>query len=402
VITPNFYKLFLSLNPNYICSKGELQILIALTQFMPRVLEQIYLDHYKPELNGNKLKNYQVIFNFLNWSSSSLSSSFLFGDSLLKVNNSDDTNVTTFLGKGEYPQYIAKDEFNNIVSGSNSMNGLSSLLGISIQGLKYHLNRESFVLAKSLGLNVSIQENNIIPKGSPIEYYRTKQKSRPNLNLSKELSSLEMGNIFIYALDKETVIAKKATAPLVFKYLNPRLSLKLNSKELKSKADNMATYINKESIYYSELGNYYLAKNPNYAINVKSSIVIINLDNYKGTICNSKRECAKILSQKLDNNIQLGTISRKNWLDSGIIIKNNDQERYLLLSKSLLITLISESDSEFGLQIERNRTKAEIKEILNSNLVSNNATKEIAIKSLDLKKFAKFIDNYIISSDQSR
>jgi hypothetical protein len=66
VITPNFYKLFLSLNPNYICSKGELQILIALTQFMPRVLEQVYLDHYEPELNRNKLKNYQVIFNFLN------------------------------------------------------------------------------------------------------------------------------------------------------------------------------------------------------------------------------------------------------------------------------------------------------------------------------------------------
>jgi hypothetical protein len=282
------------------------------------------------------------------------------------------------------------------------MNGLSSLLGISLQGLKYHLNRESFVLAKSLSLNVSLQEYNNIPKGNPIEYYKTKKKSRPDLKLSKDLSNLEMGNIFIYALDKETVIAKKSTAPSVFKFLNPKLSLNLNTKELKSKADNMATYINKDSIYFSELGNYYLAKNPNYAINAKSSLVIINLYNYEGTICESKRDCAKILSNKLDKNIQLDTISRNNWLDSGIIIKNNEQAKYILLSKSLLINLITVSDSEVLLPIERSGELSNIKEILNSNSVSDNATKEIAIKSLNLKKFSHYIEKFILSSNQSR
>lgn len=64
IITPNFYNLFISHNPNYVLSKGELQILIALTQFMPRVLEQCYISHFNPELNGNKKGSYNVIFNF--------------------------------------------------------------------------------------------------------------------------------------------------------------------------------------------------------------------------------------------------------------------------------------------------------------------------------------------------
>jgi hypothetical protein len=320
---------------------------------MPRVLEQAYLDHYKPELNGNKLKNYQVIFNFLNWDSSSLSSNIFLEDSLLKVNSLEDTQIVSSESKEVYPQYIAKDEFGNIVAVSNSMNGLSSLLGISLQGLKYHLNRESLVLAKSLSLNVSLQEKNIIPKGNPIKYYKTKKNSRPDFKLSKDISSLEMGNIYIYAPDKETVIAKKSTAPLVFKYLNPNLSLNLNAKELKSKSDNMATYINKDSIYFSELGEFYLAKNPNYAINAKSPIIIINLYNYEGVLCKSKRECSLILSDKLDKNIQLGTISRNNWLDSGIIINKNEQEKYILLSKSLLFNIINKVDSELHLSFVR-------------------------------------------------
>lgn len=60
-----------------------------------------------------------------------------------------------------------------------------------------------------------------------------------------------MVNIFIYTLDKEKVIAKKPTAPLVFKHLNPKWSLNLNSNKLKVKTDNMATYINKEIAYSS-------------------------------------------------------------------------------------------------------------------------------------------------------
>lgn len=190
---------------------------------MPRVLEQAYLDHYTPELNGKKIKFYQVVFNFLKWSSSSLSSSVLLKDSSISkiVKNSDDKNNVGDEAKKELHKYIAKDEYNNIVAGSNSLNGLSSLLGINLQGLKFHLNRESFVLAKSLSLNVSVQENNVVPKGKPIEYYKPKKASRSDLILSIDLSFLEMGNIFIYSLDKKTVIAKRPTSPLVNSKFKP-------------------------------------------------------------------------------------------------------------------------------------------------------------------------------------
>jgi len=78
-----------------------------------------------------------------------------------------------------------------------------------------------------------------------MDNYKTTKINRGELKLSKDFSSLEMGNILIYDLDKEKVVAKKPTAPLVFKILNPKLALKLNTRELKFKVDNMATYLNK-------------------------------------------------------------------------------------------------------------------------------------------------------------
>lgn len=74
----------------------------------------------------------------------------------------------------------------------------------------------------------------------------------------------------------------------------------------------MSTYINKELIYESELGNFYLAKNPNYAINAKFPLILVNIDSNTATLFDSKRECARFLSNFLNQNIQLGTFSRKN------------------------------------------------------------------------------------------
>jgi len=39
----------------------------------------------------------------------------------------------------------------------------------------------------------------------------------------------------------------------------------------------LATYINKELKYSSELGEFFLAKNPNYAINAKSPLIVVIL-----------------------------------------------------------------------------------------------------------------------------
>jgi len=40
----------------------------------------------------------------------------------------------------------------------------------------------------------------------------------------------------------------------------------------------MATYINKELKYSSELGEFFLAKNPHYAINAKSPIIVVDIE----------------------------------------------------------------------------------------------------------------------------
>jgi len=68
--------------------------------------------------------------------------------------------------------------------------------------------------------------------------------------------------------------------------------------------DNMVRYINKELTYSSELGNFYLAKNPSYSVNAKYPIIIINLKSNSATFSSSKRECTRLFSQLLNLNIQ--------------------------------------------------------------------------------------------------
>lgn len=122
-------------------TKGEIQILIALTQFMTRVLEQCYILYYKPELNGNKKRTYNILFSFTKWNPDLLLISSVYWQD--EVTN-------------KYYIYRAIDENNIIVASSTSMNGLATILEISLAGLKYHLGRESYVYAKALAFNVNI------------------------------------------------------------------------------------------------------------------------------------------------------------------------------------------------------------------------------------------------------
>nr|YP_010555479.1 GIY-YIG endonuclease [Ramaria rubella]UYR22227.1 GIY-YIG endonuclease [Ramaria rubella] len=101
----------------------------------------------------------------------------------------------------------------------------------------------------------------------------------------------------------------------------------------------MATYINKNLIYSSELGEFYLAKNPSYSINAKSPVILIDIETDLATFCSSKRECARLLSDRLHMNIQLGTISRNNWIDSGQII----HDKCILITKPHLVSIIPEA-----------------------------------------------------------
>ena len=118
IITPNLYKLFISMNPNHVLTKREIQILVALTQFMPRVLEQSYISHYRPELNGTKNGSYNVIFSFTKW------------DPELNIDsNTNDPGVNS-LNKSN--TYQAIDENKIIVASSYSLNGLAGILGLRV------------------------------------------------------------------------------------------------------------------------------------------------------------------------------------------------------------------------------------------------------------------------------
>lgn len=69
-LTLNYYKLFINKYPHYILNKGETDILIAISQLLPRILEQSLLVNYSFILNS---KDKLVRFSYTNWSSNMLS-----------------------------------------------------------------------------------------------------------------------------------------------------------------------------------------------------------------------------------------------------------------------------------------------------------------------------------------
>jgi hypothetical protein len=62
--TMNYYKKFIYQHPNYLLSRGELDILFAVTQLIPRILEQSLISHFIFTLNGERKL---IMFSYTNW-----------------------------------------------------------------------------------------------------------------------------------------------------------------------------------------------------------------------------------------------------------------------------------------------------------------------------------------------
>lgn len=52
--TKNYYKKFIYIHPYYVLSRGEMVILFAITQLIPRILEQLLLLYFSFTLNGER------------------------------------------------------------------------------------------------------------------------------------------------------------------------------------------------------------------------------------------------------------------------------------------------------------------------------------------------------------
>lgn len=65
-IVPNYYKLFKISYPSYILSKGEYEILVNMTIYPSRVLEQNLITVFKPDINGFKGKYYTTVIQKFN------------------------------------------------------------------------------------------------------------------------------------------------------------------------------------------------------------------------------------------------------------------------------------------------------------------------------------------------
>jgi hypothetical protein len=64
--TPNFFKLFRSKYPQYILTQGEYDILLALTIYSNRILEQALISEFNPSINGRGIYDTTVYHKFTN------------------------------------------------------------------------------------------------------------------------------------------------------------------------------------------------------------------------------------------------------------------------------------------------------------------------------------------------
>ena len=237
--TMNYYKKFIYQYPNYLLSKGELDILFAVTQLIPRILEQSLLSHFTFTLNGERKL---IMFSYTSWNIENLYVPVL-GNKMAKQ-----------------VQIIMNDK---IIRTVHSIGKLMDVLGIKskrtiaryMNHIKnfYSPNLKSFVNIKYLYIEKeNLLKHNIIHRQT---------KDIPALIIPDiSLFSLIPDKLYVYNTDFSLLKTYESIKEGV-KDLNPnykRLGISIRGREIA-----ISRYKNKKILIHNELGSFYFAKNPN-------------------------------------------------------------------------------------------------------------------------------------------
>ncbi len=240
--SPNFQKEFLTNNPHYRLSYGEYQILLWITRFIPRVLEQSILNAHCPALNHSLTVPLQMKqwanswLNIYNWSFKS--------GILVEVRDFETGNLLLPL--------------------QNSINGACNTLGVSKKvGLTYLNNSGGFlspILEKRVTLNIL---------GQTLENKTVQQRTDPSLNyaplvlVDRKLIDLTPCWYYVFLPNKKDIFGTYYSVADAALHLNPSKCAGLSRQEMRIKNIAISRFCNFDKLVSTEKGEFYIAKHPN-------------------------------------------------------------------------------------------------------------------------------------------
>lgn len=235
----NYYRKFIYVHPYYKLSKGEMDILTAITQLIPRILEQSLLNNFTFTLNGARKL---ITFSYTNWDINNLYVPII-GIKTAK-------QVQIIMNK-------------RIIRTVHSIRKLIDVLGIkSKRTIAKYMNHIRSFYSPNLKGFVNIKHP-YIEKESFLTHdiIHRKMKNIPELIIPNvSLFSLTPDLLYVYNSDMFLIKTYNSIKEGV-KDLNPnykKLGISIRGREI-----TIYRYKNKKFLVYNELGSFYFVKNPN-------------------------------------------------------------------------------------------------------------------------------------------
>lgn len=225
--TVNYLTLFKELNPHYSLSIGEVEVLKALTDFVPRFLEQGLLNEFAPNLNN---LNNAIKFLYTSWDPAELNNYFVKVDDPLQA-----IEIRNLAGE--------------LIRTCPSFQDAADFLNCNLPKIRRYINNANGFRQDSLGYKITL---------GLVGAALLPQLKLPGGPLT------ELGGYVVWAFypDKQRFLGPFASLLAAYKALNPVTAFNNTVQQTFSGTDNLLRYRNLEHLVSTEKGEFYIAINP--------------------------------------------------------------------------------------------------------------------------------------------
>jgi hypothetical protein len=236
-LTPNYLDRFIASNPTYVLSQGELDILLAITLLVPRILEQ--------SLGSKNIESKDSLSFKLNGSSGLVLFTYTTGDPATL--NWDIKEQVTAKGVE-----ILIDGIVVRIAGSIEMCAIISGLSRNTVPRARYMNHVRSVYSKTFNAKVNVRFPLSVTKTDPIIHRKNREIDIPSLVIpDKPLYDLELNLLYVFDSDFNQIAMPFLSIAKAVEYLNPYLQEK---KDRRGREINSARLTNKAILITHELG----------------------------------------------------------------------------------------------------------------------------------------------------
>lgn len=222
---PNYLSLFYLKHPHHQLSQGDYNILMAVTQLVPRILEQSIFEHFKSELTG---KDRLVRFTYTRFNSESLNQPLELGSTSTKV----------FILQDNVPVQTA------------------SILGVGRKSIQLYLNHTKPINSPSCG-TVNIQETDFV---GPLLTHPIVHRVEPTYDKfiipGYAPTTLEPGTVYTFTED----LQPEGTYP---SFTSAASDLCVSGNSPRGLRNSITRALNTDRPVSTRLGPLYFVQNPN-------------------------------------------------------------------------------------------------------------------------------------------